>query len=115
MERLQIHRWSNGAGLGLGPEYSGSPLQKLRLPLRDLVDVNVELLRQFDQRLLALQGSQSNFRFETRAVVPSSSLLIRSHHGRCQAKIPLSPLFKFAEPPLTELINRTISTEFEVG
>src|ERR1019366_6000606 len=33
-------------------------------------------------------------------LVSSSSLLIRSHHGRCQAKIPLSPLFKFAEPPL---------------
>ena len=73
MERLQIHRWSNGAGLGLGAEYSGSPLQKLRLPLRDLVDVNVELLRQFDQRLLALQGSQRNFRLERRAVVPAYS------------------------------------------
>src|ERR1035437_7839096 len=34
-------------------------------------------------------------------LVSSSSLLIRSHHGRCQAKIPLSPLFKFAEPPLS--------------
>jgi hypothetical protein len=34
-------------------------------------------------------------------LVSSSSLLIRSHHGRCQAKIPLSPPFKFAEPPLT--------------
>jgi hypothetical protein len=52
MERLQIHSWPHGAGLG--PEYSGSPLKKLRLPLRDLIDVNVELLRQFDQRLLAL-------------------------------------------------------------
>src|SRR5208337_2056707 len=33
-------------------------------------------------------------------LVSSSSLLIRSHHGRCQAKIPLSALFKYAEPPL---------------
>jgi|SRR5450759_1380295 hypothetical protein len=33
-------------------------------------------------------------------LVSSSSLLIRSHSGCCQAKIPLSPLFKFAEPPL---------------
>jgi len=58
MERFQIHSWSHGAGLGLGPKYSGSPLQKLCFPLRDLVDVHVELLRQLDQRLLALQGSQ---------------------------------------------------------
>ena len=36
-------------------------------------------------------------------LVLSSSLLIRSHHGRCQAKIPLSPLSKFAEPALTML------------
>src|ERR1019366_2030744 len=36
-------------------------------------------------------------------LVSSSSLLIRSHHGRCQAKIPLSPLCKFAEPPLSIL------------
>jgi hypothetical protein len=35
-------------------------------------------------------------------LVSSSSLLIRSHHGRCQAKIPLSPPFKFAEPPLND-------------
>src|SRR5271166_5544300 len=38
-------------------------------------------------------------------LVSSSSLLIRSHHGRCQAKIPLSPLFKFAEPPLTSFLR----------
>jgi len=37
-------------------------------------------------------------------LVSSSSLLIRSHHGRCQAKIPLSPLFKFAEPPLADVL-----------
>ncbi len=73
MERLQVHSWPHGAGLGLGPEYSGSPLKKLRLPLRDLIDVNVELLRQFDQRLLALQGSQRHLCLECRAVVPADS------------------------------------------
>ena len=61
MEDLQIQRWPHGAGPGLRPEQSGSPLQKLRLPLRDLVDVNVELLRQFDQRLLALQAATATF------------------------------------------------------
>jgi len=33
-----------GAGLGLGPKYSGSPLQKLCFPLRDLVDVHVGIV-----------------------------------------------------------------------
>src|ERR1019366_3073613 len=42
-----------------------------------------------------MQGCDSSAR------VSSSSLLIRSHHGRCQANTPLSPLCKFAEPPLT--------------
>jgi tetratricopeptide (TPR) repeat protein len=49
-------------------------------------------------------------------LVSSSSLLIRSHHGRCQAKIPLSPLFKFAEPPLMrddEARVLSVYTEFE--
>jgi hypothetical protein len=73
MERFQIHSWSHGAGLGLGPKYSGSPLQKLCFPLRDLVDVHVELLRQLDQRLLALQGSQRHLCLECRAVVPAYS------------------------------------------
>jgi hypothetical protein len=33
-------------------------------------------------------------------LVSSSSLLIRSHHGRRQANNPLSPLSKFPEPAL---------------
>ncbi|VTZ22715.1 conserved hypothetical protein [Methylocella tundrae] len=75
--RIQIHRWSNGAGLGLGPKYSSSPLQKLRFPLCDLVDVHVELLRQLDQRLLAPHGSQSNSCLEGRAMVPAYSFCHR--------------------------------------
>jgi len=95
----------------LGPKYSGSPLQNLCFPLRDLVDVHVELLRQLDQRLLAFRAANATFALNagcgSGVLVSSSSLLIRSHHGRCQAKIPLSPPFKFAEPPLT--ISRTRS------
>jgi hypothetical protein len=41
--------------------------------LRDLIGVNVELLRQLGQRLLALDGGQSHFRLECRAVVPARS------------------------------------------
>jgi hypothetical protein len=101
MERLQIHRWSKGAGLGVGPEYSGSPLQKLRLPLRDLVDVNVELPRQIGQRLLVLQRSQCHICLECWTVIPAHSfrhrLLIRSHPGRCQAETPLRVLLILVE------------------
>src|SRR6202035_4513549 len=73
MERLQIHRQCGGTSLGFSPEYPGRPFEKLRLPLRDLIGVNVELLRQLGQRLLALQSSQCHFRLECRAVVPARS------------------------------------------
>jgi len=36
-------------------------LQKLCFPLRDLVDVHVELLRQLDQRLLAFRAANATF------------------------------------------------------
>jgi hypothetical protein len=42
---------------------------------RDLIGLNVELLRQLGQRLFALQSSQCHFRLECRAVVVSSSTL----------------------------------------
>src|SRR4051794_25573579 len=35
--------------------------------------MNVELLRQFGQRLLALDGGQSHLRLESRAVIPARS------------------------------------------
>src|SRR6202162_496154 len=68
-----IFAWCGGTSLGFSPEYPGRPSQKLRLPLRDLIGVNVELLRQLGQRLLALQSSQCHFRLECRAVVPARS------------------------------------------
>jgi hypothetical protein len=43
-------------------------------PRRDLVRVNVKLLGQLSQRLLALYGSQGSLRLEGRAVVPACSL-----------------------------------------
>ena len=55
------------------PENPGCAFKKLSLPLRDLIGVNVELLRQFGQRLLALQGGQGHFRLESRRVVPTRS------------------------------------------
>ena len=43
----------------------------LRLPLRNLVDVYVELPRQIGQCLLALQRSQCHLCLECRAVIPA--------------------------------------------
>jgi hypothetical protein len=68
------------------PNTPAAPLKKLAAPLRDLVGVDVELLRQIDQRLLAL-GS--------RAVVPANaSRHIRScsrQSCRVQAENPPTP------------------------
>jgi hypothetical protein len=55
------------------PENPGRAFKQLGFPLRDLVGVNVELLRQLGQRLLALQGGQGHLRLECRRVVPTRS------------------------------------------
>src|SRR3954462_4668344 len=60
------------------------PVEKLRLPLGDLVGMNVELLCQLGQRLLALDGSQSHLRLECRCVVPARS---SRHDFSCAARI----------------------------
>ena len=62
---------------GRGPEHPGSPVKKLGLPGRDLVGMDIELLGQLGQGLLASQGSQSHLRLEGRKVVPALSL---AHH-----------------------------------
>jgi hypothetical protein len=55
------------------PENPRCPFQQLPAPDGDLVRVNVKLLRQLGQRLLALHGSQSHLRLESRTVVPACS------------------------------------------
>jgi hypothetical protein len=55
------------------PEHPGSPFLKLRLPLRNLVGMNVEVLRQFSHRVLAPDGGQRHLRLECRCVVPAGS------------------------------------------
>jgi len=52
------------------PENSGGAFKQLGPPSRYLVGVNIELLRQFGQRLFALQSGQDLFRLENRRVVP---------------------------------------------
>src|SRR5271163_3019935 len=56
------------------PKTPGRPVEKLTAPLRDLVRMDIELLRQFGQRLLPLDRGQGYFRLERRRVVPASSL-----------------------------------------
>src|SRR6185503_11870318 len=67
--------------------------------------MNIELLRQFGQRLLAPHGGQSHLRFESRRVVPAWS---SAHRLSCSAAIlaavrqkrHLSHLFKNPGPAL---------------
>src|SRR6056297_1714253 len=82
-----------------------SALEQLIAPLLDLVRVHIEILRQFDQRLLALDRGHRHFRLECRAVVPAWSschglLLARSIMLPWREKNHLSRLLRFPEPPL---------------
>src|SRR5690606_18135975 len=58
-------------------EHPGRALKQLIAPLLDLVRVDVEVLRQFDQGLLALDRRHRHFRLEWRTVIPAWS----SCHG----------------------------------
>jgi hypothetical protein len=55
------------------PKTPGGGLEKLVFPLRDLVRVNVELLRPLGQSLIALHGCQGHFCLEARRVVATGS------------------------------------------
>ena len=86
-------------------KHPGRALQQLIAPLLDLVRMNVEILRQLDQRLLALDRGHRHFRLECRTVIPAPSsrhghLLARGNHAAVARKIHLSRLSRFAEPPL---------------
>src|SRR3954466_8162534 len=108
MQRLHID--GRRSRFRLRPEHPGSPLQELSLPGRDLVGMNVKLLRQLSQRLLAPYGSQGHLRFESRRVVPAGS---SAHRLSCSAailaavrqRLHLSNLFKNPEPALYWLVK----------
>src|SRR4051812_34313796 len=82
MQRLHID--GRRSRFRLRTEHPGSALQELSLPGRDLVGMNVKLLRQLSQRLLAPYGSQGHLRFESRRVVPAWS---SAHRFSCSAAI----------------------------
>ena len=77
IQRFQDGRetWRSAARCGQAAEqgHPGSPLKQLVSPLLDLVRGNVELLRQLDQGLLALDRRDHHFRLECRAVFPAWS------------------------------------------
>src|SRR4051794_31401331 len=106
MQRLHVDGWRGRFRSRLRTEHPGRPLQELSLPGRDLVGMNIELLRQLSQRLLALHGSQGHLRFESRRVVPA---WLSAHRLSCSAAIladvrqelHLSNLFKNPEPALS--------------
>jgi hypothetical protein len=64
--------WRTGCGFWLGirsfAEHSGRALKQLISQLLDLVRMDIEILRQLDQRLLALDRSYRRFRLGYRAV-----------------------------------------------
>ena len=47
MKGFQVDSRRSGGGTSFGPEYPGSPFQQLRLPLGDLIGMDIKLLGQF--------------------------------------------------------------------
>gem|GEM_PF-6171113 len=73
-----MQRFDIDSGLGvlcstLATKHARCPFQQLGAPRGYLVGMDIKLLRQFGQRLLALQGSQSHLRLERRAVIGNQS------------------------------------------
>jgi hypothetical protein len=78
--------------------------KEVALPLRDLVGVQIKLLCQLGQRLVALQRSDCDFRLECCRVIPSGPshllLLYRAICSPMRAGCPLISQSYFAQPPL---------------
>jgi len=74
VQRLHVDRGLGRLAMAFRSENPCRPFQQLAAPRRDLVRVNVKLLRQLGQRPLALNGSQCHLGLEGRAVVPACSL-----------------------------------------
>lgn len=84
MQRLHVDRRLCRFAMAVRSENPGSAFQQLPPPGRDLVRVNVKLLCQLGQRLLAPHGSQCHLRLESRTMVPACSL---RHLISCSAAI----------------------------
>ena len=79
---------------------------QLRLPVRNLIRMYVELLRQFGQRLVALERRDRHLRLESRRMIPPlpSRHALAPFHGRYAAvgwaRLSLIHLSEFPEPAL---------------
>jgi len=71
VQHLQIHRRRRFRACRARAKHPRRTVEKLPLPTRDLVRMNVKLLRQLRQRLLALDRGQCHSRLEGRCVVPA--------------------------------------------
>ena len=71
MQRLHVDR--RLGALAWRRKRLGRTLQQLRLPLRDLIRVNVVPLRELGHRELASYRLKGHFRFERRRVIPARS------------------------------------------
>src|SRR5258705_2556392 len=69
------------------PENITSPTLELRLPRRNLIGVNIEMLRQVSQRSIDIDGGERHLGLEYRCVVPALS---SAHRSSCSR--PSSPL-----------------------
>src|SRR5436305_14271963 len=58
MQRLHVHRWGRRGGR-LGPEHVGGPVEELGLPLGDLVGMDIEVLGQLGQGLVAFTAARA--------------------------------------------------------
>jgi hypothetical protein len=84
-----------------------SPPKELVFPLLDLVEVHVELLGQFHQRLLAPDRCKRHLRLESGVWFRRGRLVMLSCFRRicrAQAEIPLIFVSKLAEPPLGAIL-----------
>ena len=104
VQRLEIHWW--GSLRRRLAKDAGRALEQLVLPVGDLVGVDVELLGELCQRLVAANGGQRDPSLERWGVVtsrPSGHFLLRllGPAARSQEQIvPLIPLPRFLGPPL---------------
>jgi hypothetical protein len=94
MQGFQVDRRFR-LGFRLSAKNTRRAFQQLVSPLLDLVRVEVEILCQLDQGLLALDCRRCKFSLECRAVVPAWSschghLLARGDHAAVARKIHLS-------------------------
>jgi len=78
VQRLQIDGGGCWPGSSRGPEHPGSSFEQLRLPLRDLIGMDIKQLRQFASVLSPLMAARATFDLNTGVWFRRGRLLIVS-------------------------------------